>query len=82
MWVYLHMGWSGCRVVNGLLKVAACVYRPWIRDPRVVPNEKALAEATGYSFPSGHSMNAAAVYGGGAIRKEFGRLLRITFIRE
>ena len=28
---YLLMGWSGCRVANGLLKVAACVYRPWIR---------------------------------------------------
>lgn len=76
---YLLMGWSGNRVVNGFLKVTACVYRPWIRDPRVVPNEKALAEATGYSFPSGHSMNASSLYGGGAIRKEVGRPLRVTF---
>ena len=28
---YLLMGWSGSRVVNGLLKVTACVYRPWIK---------------------------------------------------
>ena len=75
---YLLMGWSGSRVVNGLLKVTACVYRPWIRDARIVPDSKALAEATGYSFPSGHSMNGAALYGGGAIRKELGKTLRIT----
>ncbi|MCR4908898.1 MAG: phosphatase PAP2 family protein [Lachnospiraceae bacterium] len=75
---YFLMGWSGSRVVNGLLKVAACVYRPWIRDVRVVPNEEALAEATGYSFPSGHSTNAAALYGGGMIRKEVNRMLRVT----
>ncbi|MCR4628200.1 MAG: hypothetical protein K5760_01175 [Clostridium sp.] len=30
---YLLMGWSGNLIVNGLLKVSACVYRPWIRDP-------------------------------------------------
>jgi membrane-associated phospholipid phosphatase len=76
---WLLMGWSGIRVVNGFLKVTACVYRPWIRDPRVVPNKTALTEATGYSFPSGHSMNGAALYGGGAIRKEFNSILRAAF---
>ncbi|MCR5234355.1 MAG: phosphatase PAP2 family protein [Lachnospiraceae bacterium] len=72
------MGWSGNRVVNGLLKVTACVYRPWIRDPLVVPDSAAMAAATGYSFPSGHSMNAASLYGGGAIRKELPRILRVS----
>ena len=62
---YLLMGWSGNRVVNGLLKVTACVYRPWIRDVRIIPDGEALAKATGYSFPSGHSMNPRfALYGG------------------
>ena len=75
---YFLMGWSGNRIVNGLLKVTACAYRPWIRDARIHPNTEALAEATGYSFPSGHSMNAASLYGGGAIRKELPRLLRIV----
>ncbi len=75
---YLLMGWSGNRVVNGLLKVTACVYRPWIRDPRVIPESEALATATGYSFPSGHSTNAASLYGGGVIRKELSKALRIT----
>ena len=75
---YLLMGWSGNRVVNGLLKVAACVYRPWIRDVRIMPEKGALAAATGYSFPSGHSMNAASLYGGVTVRKELPRALRIA----
>ena len=75
---YLLMGWSYNRVVNGLLKVTACVYRPWIRDTRIVPDSDALAMATGYSFPSGHSMNGASLYGGAAIRKELSKWLRIT----
>ncbi|SET29737.1 phosphatase PAP2 family protein [[Clostridium] aminophilum] len=75
---YLLMGWSGNRIVNGLLKVSACVYRPWIRDPRIIPDSDALASATGYSFPSGHSMNAASLFGGGAIRRELPRLLRVV----
>ncbi len=74
---YLLMGWTGNRVVNGLLKVTACVYRPWIRDARIVPDSAAMAAATGYSFPSGHSMNAASLYGGGAIRKELPGVLRV-----
>ena len=75
---YLLMGWSGSRIVNGFLKVTACVYRPWIRDARIVPDAEALAAATGYSFPSGHSMNAASLFGGGAIRKELPKALRIV----
>ena len=75
---YLLMGWSGNRVVNGLLKVTVCAYRPWIRDSRIIPNSEALKTATGYSFPSGHSVNAASLYGGGALRKELPRALRIA----
>ncbi len=75
---YLLMGWSANRVVNGFLKVTACVYRPWIRDARIVPESEALADATGYSFPSGHSMNSASLFGGAAIRKELSRALRIV----
>ena len=73
---YLLMGLCANRVVNGLLKVSACAYRPWIRDPRIVPELSAQVLATGYSFPSGHTMNAASLFGGIAIRREFSRLLR------
>ena len=75
---YLLMGFNGSRVVNGFLKVTACAYRPWIRDARIIPDSEAIKTATGYSFPSGHSTNAGAVYGGGAIRAELPKALRIT----
>ena len=75
---WMRLKESANRVVNGFLKVTACVYRPWIRDARIVPDSAALAEATGYSFPSGHSMNGASLYGGGAIRKELPRARRIV----
>lgn len=50
--------------VNGILKLVFCVYRPWIRDSRVLPYGDSIAAATGYSFPSGHSTWAASNFGG------------------
>jgi len=73
---YLLMGWSGNRIVNGILKVTACAYRPWIRDARIIPDATAIKTATGYSFPSGHTMNAATTFGGGAVRRDLPKLLR------
>ena len=75
---YFLMGWSANRVLNGFLKVTVCAYRPWVRDLRIVPNHEAMSAATGYSFPSGHSMNATSLYGGGAIRKELPKVLRVA----
>ncbi|MCR5330652.1 MAG: phosphatase PAP2 family protein [Lachnospiraceae bacterium] len=74
---YLLMGWSGNRLVNGLLKVSVCAYRPWIRDSRIIPYKDLMKTATGYSFPSGHTTNAATLYGGAAIRKDIPRTVRI-----
>lgn len=50
------------RLVNGTLKLTACIYRPWIRSPKIKPLPSALPGATGYSFPSGHSTNASTVF--------------------
>ena len=50
------------RLVNGALKLTACIYRPWIRSPKIKPLSSALPAATGYSFPSGHSTNASTVF--------------------
>ena len=75
---YFLMGWSGNRLVNGMLKVTVCAYRPWIRDARVLPYGDSITTATGYSFPSGHTMNAATLYGGGAVRRDIPRVLRIV----
>ena len=77
---YLLMGWSGNRLLNGVLKVTACVYRPWIRDARIVPYGNSTVTATGYSFPSGHSTNAATVYGGTALRQETPKALRVLLL--
>ena len=54
-------------VVNSALKVSFCVQRPWVRDARIVPYEKAFDTATGYSFPSGHVACATSVYGSFAL---------------
>ena len=76
--LYLMMGLSGNRLLNGVLKVTACAYRPWIRDARIVPYGDSITTATGYSFPSGHTMNAATIFGGGVMRKDFSKALRVT----
>ena len=75
---YLMVGWSGSRLINGSLKVTACAYRPWIRDARIIPFGNSMETATGYSFPSGHTMNAATVFGGGVVRKDLPRFLRVV----
>ena len=71
---WLWLGWSTNRLLNDALKATFCVYRPWIRDPRVVPDAAAKAAASGYSFPSSHAANAASLYGAGAINKRSGKL--------
>ena len=53
--------------VNQLIKLTACVYRPWIRDARIVPAGDSITTATGYSFPSGHTATAAPQFGGMAV---------------
>lgn len=74
---YFLMGWTGNRFVNGVLKISVCAYRPWIRDSRIIPYGNSKVTATGYSFPSGHSMNAASVFGGCAVRNDMPAFLRI-----
>ncbi len=58
---------AGATLLNGVLKLTACVYRPWIRDAAIIPAGDAIRTATGCSFPSGHSTIAAAIYGGSAV---------------
>ena len=77
MGVFVLLGWDLGRLANGFLKITFCAYRPWIRDPRVKPLEAVIAKATGYSFPSGHTTNATAVFGGPALRRELSLPLRI-----
>ncbi|MBR5288926.1 MAG: phosphatase PAP2 family protein [Clostridia bacterium] len=51
-------------VINQFLKLFFRIPRPWVRDPEFTIVESARAEATGYSFPSGHTQTSVSVYGG------------------
>ena len=63
----LLCGMGLCYLLNGILKLCCCVYRPWIRDTRIEPWGNAKVDATGYSFPSGHATAATSRYGSAAI---------------
>lgn len=58
-------------VVNQFLKLWFRIPRPWVKDPEFTIVESARAEATGYSFPSGHTQSSVGLFGGiAAVRKE------------
>ena len=65
--LFILIAYSLSNVINGIVKLTFCVYRPWIRDSRVVPYGNSIKTAGGYSFPSGHTMEASPVYGGIAV---------------
>lgn len=50
-------------LVNQFLKLLCRVPRPWVRDPNFTIVEAARADATGYSFPSGHTQSVTTVLG-------------------
>ncbi|MBR4641300.1 MAG: phosphatase PAP2 family protein [Selenomonadaceae bacterium] len=52
------------RVINELIKGTFCVYRPWIHESGLTPSTEALEKASSWSFPSGHTQFATAIYGG------------------
>lgn len=57
----LTVGLTGT-VVNQFLKLIFRVPRPWVKDPEFTIVESARAEATGYSFPSGHTQSAVGIF--------------------
>ncbi|MCI5956900.1 MAG: phosphatase PAP2 family protein [Clostridiales bacterium] len=63
---FLMIGVAGT-TLNQLLKAIFLVPRPWVLDPDFTIVEAARAGATGYSFPSGHTQSAAAVFGVAAV---------------
>lgn len=44
------------------LKITFRIPRPWILDPQFKAVESAVAGATGYSFPSGHTQSATCLF--------------------
>ena len=65
------------RVINELIKGTFCVYRPYIHEKNLIPSAMAAAEASSFSFPSGHTQFTTAIYGGLAFfyRKKFPLLI-------
>ncbi len=51
-------------LITNFTKILVCCYRPWVRSADIRPAESALAKATSYSFPSGHSTTASSLIGG------------------
>lgn len=77
---YMLVSLAGAALVNGLAKVTACIYRPWILDSRVHPLKEAIPGATGYSFPSGHTTMATTLFGGPVIKGKLSKALNISLI--
>lgn len=62
----MAVGFCGT-ILNQFLKLLCKVPRPWVKDPNFTAVEGAIPEATGYSFPSGHSQSSVGVFGGLAL---------------
>lgn len=74
----LAVGFLGT-VVNQFLKMLFRVPRPWVKDSNFTIVESARAEATGYSFPSGHTQASVGAFGAVA-RWNKNKLVRIVCI--
>ena len=71
----LSVGFIGT-VINQFLKITFRIPRPWVIDKNFSIVESARAEATGYSFPSGHTQSSIGTFGALA-RWNKDKLLRI-----
>jgi len=68
-------------LVQGL-KITFRVDRPWVIDPEFTPVHSAVSGATGYSFPSGHTQSATALYGtlGLSVKNKWLKILCFTAV--
>jgi len=74
----LSIGFIGT-IINQFLKLWFRIPRPWVKDENFNIVESAKAEATGYSFPSGHTQSSVGIFGGLA-RWNTNKILRIICI--
>ena len=91
--VFIYWGWDKkrglltlealflCEFLTALIKLTACVYRPWVKDPRIVPAVKSLPSS--YSFPSRHTTMGTAMYLGSGLafwQKKHTKILTIICV--
>ena len=62
------------------MKICFRVERPWIAYPTLNPLESALDRATGYSFPSGHTQSAAALFGSLGVHVKYRTIKAVCFL--
>lgn len=60
-YLLLYVSFLG-NIINTFLKLIFIIPRPWVLDKNFTIVESARAEATGYSFPSGHTQNSAGLF--------------------
>ncbi|MBE5772911.1 MAG: phosphatase PAP2 family protein [Clostridiales bacterium] len=75
----LFIGFAGT-VTNQFLKLLFRVPRPWVLDESFTIVESARAQATGYSFPSGHTQMSIGTFGAIAYmtRKKLVRIIGVA----
>lgn len=65
--LYIFWNWCVGMIACQFLKSLACIYRPWVLDTRIQPIPEAFRMSGGYSFPSGHTQTAVAIWGSMAV---------------
>lgn len=72
----LFVGFTGT-IFNQFFKLLFRVERPWVLDPTFQPVASAVPDATGFSFPSGHTQASVGLFSGMALvlRRRWMRLL-------
>ena len=61
------------------MKICFRIDRPWIVDPTLNPLPSALPQATGYSFPSGHTQSAAVLFGSLGVQIKYKTIKALCF---
>ena len=77
----LSVGFFGT-ILNQFLKLVFRIPRPWVKDPSFEIVESAKEGAGGYSFPSGHTQNAAGTFGSlaASAKEKWFRIVSIVLI--
>lgn len=66
---FIALNFGTGHIVNDIIKMTACVYRPWVKDSRIKLATQVESSSGGYSMPSGHTSGAVEFYGSVAIIK-------------